>query len=362
MAKETKTNAYKSNKKNISKFELMKQLVDLKDVDWIKAVPSQSLQNVIERLDTAYINYFRKLKSGEIKQAKNIYIAKRLEKGLKINKNKLINFGKPKWAKKDRYNSILFKSVKLKEKWFMLPKIGRIKIFKDRLPDGNLKTAIIKKENNNYYLCVTFEKQPEHLLPNENQVGIDAGITYFSVDSNGCYILNPRHFKQFETNLRIEQRSLSRKVEGSNRRKKQKEKVSKIMTKIAYVREDFLHKSSTEYIRNNEFIVCENLKVKNMARNKHLAKHILDCGWSKFFGMFEYKSELYGRQFIKVDPKYTSQKCSECGHVSRKNRLSQSEFKCVKCGFEENTDYNASKNILRRGTPFIRQRETLVCA
>ena len=331
LALETKIEAYKSNKKSINKFDLIGQLTELKDINWIKSVPSQSLQNVIERLDKTYQTFFR-------------------------------GGGFPKWAKKDKYNSILFKSVKLEDGWFILPKIRRVKVFKDRLPDGNLKTAIIKKENNTYYLYITFESQLKPLLPNENQVGIDVGITYFLVDSNGYYVINPRHFKQFERKLRIEQRALSRKKYGSKRRNLQKKKVLKLMNKIASIRADFLHKLSHEYIKNNGIIICEKLNVGGMSKNKYLSKHILDCSWSSFFKMLEYKSKLYVREFIKVNPMFTSQECSVCGHISKESRLSQKEFKCIKCGFKENADYNAAKNILSRGTTFMCQREALACA
>ncbi len=193
LAKETKLMAYKSGF-NLSKYDLMEQLVDLKDVEWIKSVPAHTLQNVIERLDRAYLNYFRKLKSGEIAKDKAIYIAKRLSKGLEINENKLMNFGKPKWAKKDEYNSILFKQsyniLRIKKGVINLPKLGEVKFFKDRLPDGDLKTATIKKEHNAYFICVTFESQSKNLYPtDENQVvGLDMGIAYFSVDSNGKFV------------------------------------------------------------------------------------------------------------------------------------------------------------------------------
>jgi putative transposase len=322
-------------------------LVELKDVDWIKSVPSQSLQDVIDRLDKTYQNFFR-------------------------------GGGFPRWARRGKYNSILFKSVQLDGIWFSLPKLGRVKIFKDRLPNGKLKTATIKKQNNAYYLCVTFESQPKHLKPSENQVGLDVGIAHFLVDSDGCYVSNPKHFKQISKKLRREQRSLSRKKQGSNRWRKQKYKVSSLMSKTARAREDFLHKISKQYIQENGIIVCEKLNVKGMMASckpktdengkfipngqkakSGLNKSIADAGWSKFFSMLEYKSQLYGREFIQVVPKHTSQKCSVCGHIARENRLNQEKFVCVKCGFEENADYNASKNILRAGCPVIRQREAL---
>ena len=333
LALETKIHAYRSFGVSLSKFDLMKQLPELKEYEWIKNVPSQSLQNVIERMNFAYQSFF---KGG----------------------------GFPKWAKKDQYNSILFKSVSKTEKGFKLPKIGEVKIFKDRPALGELKTATIIKEHNQYFICITAEIESENLYPtNENQVvGIDMGITYFLTDSDGCFVKNPRHTKKYERQLRVENRSLARKKKGSKSRQKQKIRVSKLHAKIANVRKDFLHKTSIQYVKENSLIVCENLKVKNMVKFGNLSKHISDASWSNFFAMLKYKCDLYEKNFIQIDPKYTSQKCSNCGHTEKENRLTQSRFVCLSCGHKQNADVNAANNIKSEGIALIRQRGTLVRA
>lgn len=333
LALETKINAYKSGNITLSKFDLMKQLPELKAYEWIKDVPCHSLQNVIERLDQAYDKFF---KGG----------------------------GFPKWAKKDSYNSIVFKEVKLSNSSFKLPKIGEVKTFKDRLPEGKIKNATIVRKQNCYYLHVTSEVEPENLYPtNENQVvGLDMGITYFLVDSDGCFVENPHIFKSFERQLRIENRSLARKKKGSKSRELQKKKLIRLYAKIANTRKDFLDKVSTKYIRQNSVVVAEKLIVKNMIKFGYLAKHISDVSWSSFFGMLSYKSKLYNKEFIQVNPAYTSQTCNLCGHVAKENRLSQSQFKCVSCGHEQNADFNAAKNILCEGITQNRQRNTFVYA
>lgn len=333
LALETKIHAYKSFGISINKFELMKQLTDLKEFEWIKDVPSQSLQDVIERLDKAYQSFF---KGG----------------------------GFPKWAKKDEYRSITLKGIKQSHNGFILPKLGYTKVFKDRMPDGELKTATIVKERNQYYISVTFESESKNLYPvNENQViGLDMGITYFLVDSDGCFVENPRHTKKYEKQLRIENRSLARKKKGSKSRQKQKLKLSKLYSKISNVRKDFLHKTSTKYIRENHVIVCEDLKVKNMIKFGNLSKHISDASWSEFYSMLRYKSVQNDRIFIQINPKYTSQKCSCCGHIAKENRLNQSKFRCVSCNHEQNADFNAAQNIKSEGIAFRLQRGTVVRA
>jgi putative transposase len=149
LALDTKIQSYQKGV-NVSKYDLMKQLTDLKaatevDVEWIKSVPSQSLQNVIERLDFAYQKFF----SGG---------------------------GFPKWAKKGEYSSILLKSVSQTATGFVLPKVGELKVFKDRMPKGKPKTATITKEGNGYFICVTFSSQSLNLYPtNKNQRGRPCG-------------------------------------------------------------------------------------------------------------------------------------------------------------------------------------------
>lgn len=332
LALEAKIEAYKKGV-SLHKFDLMKQLVDLKDVDWIKNVPSQSLQNVIERLDTAYQCFF---KGG----------------------------GFPKWAKRGQYNSILFKTVKQNINGFTLPKVGFVKVFKDRMPNGELKTATIIKENNSYYLSVTFECISENIYPtSKNQaVGIDMGISYFLVDSNGCFVENPRHTLKYQKRLRVKNRSLARKKLGSNSRSKTKLELSKLHLKIKNTRNDFTHKISIQYVKQNSLIVVEDLKVKNMIKFGHLSKHISDASWSDFFNKLKYKSKMYDKTFVRINPKYTSQKCNSCGYTAKENRISQSKFECVVCGHKDNADYNASKNILGEGIALVRQRDTVVCA
>lgn len=237
-------------------------------------------------------------------------------------------------------------------------------VFKDRFPSGELKIATIIKENNSYYLSVTFESIAENIYPtNESQVvGIDVGISYFLVDSNGCFVENPRHTITYQKRLRVKNRSLARKKLGSNSRFKTKMELAKLHLKIKNTRNDFTHKISIQYVKENSLIVVEDLKVKNMIKFGHLSKHIADVSWSYFFNKLEYKSKMYDKYFVKINPKYTSKKCNSCGHIAKENRLNQSKFECVNCGHKDNADANASKNILAEGIRLTRQRDTVVCA
>jgi putative transposase len=327
LALDTKIYAYKSHKVNLSKFDLIKQLPDLKKHHpWVKEVPAQTLQAVIERMDTAYQSFFR-------------------------------GGGFPRFARKDRYNSVLFKSVRKEtQNRVVLPKIGSVKFFDSRPLEGELRNATITRVNSKYYIrIVTKQEECSMLLTlNDSQVGVDMGISFWASLSNGTQIENPKHTQKYEDQLRVENRKLSRKAKGSNNRKKQRKVVSKLHAKIRNVRKDFLHKQSTSLIQAFGLIAVEDLRIKNMVRFGNLSKAISDTGWGEFFTMLKYKAEWYGREFVRVDPKYTSQTCNACGVVDKMSRLSQSKFVCTSCGCESNADINAANNILDRAKSNLR--------
>jgi len=334
MGLEIKISSWRNQRLSVSAFDLMKQLPTIKDIEWITDVPSQSLQNSLERLERSYKNFFRTYKIGG---------------------------GFPKYKSKRTYKSILFKSATLiSNNVIKLAKIGEVKFFKDKSKIlGTVKTAQIIKEPTGYFICITCDGVSKNISnPDESQVvGIDMGITHFCIDSNGNFISNPKHFKIYERRLRIENRSLARKTKGSSSWKKQARKLSLLHHKIGNVRKDFLHKESTKMAKLYHTVYLEDLKIKNMVRNKNLSKHILDCGWGMFRSMLEYKTNVFA-----VNPRYTSQTCNACGEVNAKSRISQSEFVCKSCGHISNADVNASKNILSKGIALCREREALACA
>jgi len=320
----------------VLQFELMKQITGIRDIEWIKDVPSHTIQNAIDRLDNSYKKFFATCRTGG---------------------------GFPKYASKNKYKSILFKQhdnlLRIIENKIKLPKIGELKMFKDAPIIGVLKTATIIKEPTGYFVCIVCDGISKSIQnQDESQVcGIDMGVAYFCVDSNGKLIENPKHFKRYEDRLRIENRSLSRKKKGSNRWKKQAHKLSLLHHKIGNVRRDFLHKESAKLAKAYNTVYVEDLNIRGMVKNKNLSKHILDCGWGAFRTMLEYKTNV-----VKVSPKYTSQTCNECGVKDAKSRISQSEFVCTSCGHISNADVNAAKNIMSKGIVLNRKREPIGCA
>lgn len=336
VALETKIYAYKAHGVNRSAYDLMKEMTACRaEYDWVRDVSVDCLEDSIDRMDKAFKGLFR-------------------------------GGGYPRYANKDGYKSITFKNniVEISDYVFRLPKIGEVRIFKDRLPEGEIRRATVTKEADGFYISIS-TKQQVSVSPtpirDSQVVGLDMGLAYFLSTSDGEQVENPRHTLKYEKQLRIEQRSLARKNKGSKSREKQKIVVQKLHQKIARVRQDFLHKQSKRFVDKYGLIAVEDLKVRNMIKWGYLGKHITDASWATFFNQLEYKSKWYGSEFIKVDPKYTSQTCSNCGCIDSRSRKSQSVFECVECKFTGNADINASKEILKRGLgkAAIRQRKSL---
>ena len=353
MGLDIKVSAWKNKQVNVSGYDLANQLPSIKDIDWIADVPSQSLQNSLERLEKAYKNFFRTCRTGG---------------------------GFPKFKSKRTYTSILFKSLELVGRnGIKLPKIGELKFFKDKSKIiGKLKTATIIKEPTGFFVCIVCDEVNRNISnPDESQViGIDMGVAHFCTDSNGKHIANPKHFRRYEEKLAQAQKDLSGKVKFSNRWKKQARKIALLHHKIANVRKDFLHKESTMMAKQYHTVIVEDLKITNMTKRAKpkqdetgifipngqsaksgLNKSILDCGWGMFRTMLEYKTNVF-----KVNPKYTSQTCNECGTKDAKSRLSQSEFVCTCCGHVSNADVNSAKNILSKGIALIEVQKLKLCA
>ena len=196
------------------------------------------------------------------------------------------------------------------------------------------------------------------LPKSDRQIGLDVGITSLIATSNGDKIANPKHFKQFSNKLKRVQKALSRKQKGSNNRHKVRLKVALVHAAITDARKDFLHKLTTQLVRENQTIVVEDLAIKNMVKNHKLALAISDASWGELIRQLAYKCEWYGRELIKIDRWFPSSKrCGSCGYIVDKlpagrgtrPALNIREWECPKCGVNHDRDINASKNILAAG-------------
>ncbi|WP_433352738.1 RNA-guided endonuclease InsQ/TnpB family protein [Microtetraspora malaysiensis] len=199
-------------------------------------------------------------------------------------------------------------------------------------------------------LAIESEEEMETLPATGGSVGVDLGVTDFAVLSTGEKVANPRHLKRKAGNLARYQRRMARKQRGSNNRVKARAKVARAHTKVADARADFLHKTSARLVRDHDVIVIEDLAVKNMVRNRSLAKAISDSGWGEFRRQLEYKAAKYGRHLIVIDRWYPSSKaCSACGHLLAALSLGTRRWTCPGCGTLHDRDINAAKNILAAG-------------
>jgi putative transposase len=179
---------------------------------------------------------------------------------------------------------------------------------------------------------------------------VDLGVTDFAVTSDGQRITNPRHLERRARNLARYQRRLARCQPGSANRGKARAKAARAHRKVRAARTDFLHRTSTGLVRHHDVIVLEDLAVKNIVRNRRLAKAISDCGWGTFRAMLEYKAARTGRHLIVIDRWYPSTKtCSACGYLLASLSLNTRTWQCPSCGTRHDRDHNATKNILAAG-------------
>lgn len=348
-ALEVKETAWKSKRQNITWVELSRQFTECKKnvydeqskqlSDTLSFLPRTIVTNTLKRLDLAFQAFFKKHRPDT---------------------------GYPKYKNKDTFNSIEFQEIKRGVNGFVLPVIGEVKHYKDRLPNGQLRNAEIIRESSGYYLCVTFIDTPEIKQPvNPDIVGVDMGVARLATLSNGEYYDNLKLTKQYEKQLARLQRSLARKKRHSSRYKQVKKEITALHSKISRIRNDYQHKVTTDIVRNYAGVVVEDLKLKNMTKSAKgtidqpgknvkaksgLNKSILDSAPGMFLLKLKYKAEDQQRLYSAVNPAYTSQTCPECGHVDKANRVTQSKFECVSCGYSGNADHVAAINILRRGT------------
>ncbi len=287
-----------------------------------REVHSQVLQNTLKRLDRSFQNFFN-------------------------------GFGYPRFQGRNRYNTFTYPQsgfeINNMELSLSLSKIGKIRIFQHREIEGKIKTCTIKKDVDQWYAIFTVDIDKKiKKVPVKIQTGIDVGLESLLTLSSGEQLKSQKFYRKSEKKLVKVQRELSRKKKGSANRKKQMIKVAKVHRKIRNQRKNANHIISRRLVKTFDYIVFEDLQIKNMVQNHHLAKSILDAGWGQIIRFTAYKAEYAGKTIELVDPYYTSQTCL-CGHHVPK-KLSVRIHICPKCGLILNRDYVSAILIEKRGT------------
>ncbi len=247
--------------------------------------------------------------------------------------------------------------------------IGRLRLIGTRsietFPLHQLKRVRLVRRADGYYcqVCVDVDRQILH-EPTGKQTGIDVGLHAFYSDSDGNTVENPRHYRKAEKKLKQLGRQLSRKNKGSKNRQKARKALAKQHLKVQRQREDHARKVACALVTSTDLIAFEDLQVRNLIKNHHLAKSISDAGWSQFLHWVRYYARLHGIECIAVPPQYTSQDCSGIlpdGRLCLERvwkSLSVRTHVCPRCGLVLDRDVNAALNILRVALRTLRHRET----
>lgn len=323
---------YASNKEkekqSLNYHDTAKMLTELKrqpDTIWLNESNSQSLQQSLRNLDTAYNHFFRDgFKFPNFKK-----------------KNKKQSFSVPQHFNIDTKIKLLY-----------IPKLTPIRVVLHREMEGKMRSVTVSKTPSGKYFTSVLCEIKKNIKPKKTggEIGIDLGLKSFLTTSNNEAINTPKFLRKSEEKLARLQQLLSRKVKGSNKRNKMRIKVARSHEKISNQRNDFLHKLSHRLISKNQAIFAEDLHVKGIMANHCLAKSVSDAGWSEFIRQVKYKSKWNGVYFGQIDRFFPSSKrCNACGWINESLTLADREWTCQGCGQVVDRDFNATQNILQFG-------------
>ena len=321
-----KIEIYKKDKTTLSRCDLQEQLVQLKQTDpELKEIHSQVLQQVPFRLDRTYSDFFKR------------------------------GFGFPNFRSCRNFYSICYpqSGFSIQDNIFKTKIYGEIKFDKHRKIQGNVKTVTIKCEpNGRWFICIVTDFEKSKDSP-KGIVGIDVGITNLAALSNGEVIKNKTHAKYFD---KIINKIKSRRDKFCQKKSRKFRYLSQVVQRLYGVKNrkisDFQHKLSKSLSCQFDTIVCEDLNLKQMSEGvaTGLNRELRNSNLGSFISKLEYKT----KELLKVNPKNTTKTCNKCGHI-QDMPLSKRIYICPVCGYEENRDVNAARNILCLGQAILSQ-------
>ena len=311
------------NRTSINYHKQALQLPAIKQVrEDVANVYSQVLQDTLQRLGKTFDAFFQRVKKGATP-------------------------GFPRFKGKAFFSSFCYpqSGFRLEGDKLHLSKIGSCRVRLSRPVEGTIKTCTIKREADGWFVIFTVEENQSRWFPRTGETaGVDVGIENFATLSTGQVIENPKLLRQAERSLKTAQRQVSRRKKRSNRRKKAVVLLARQHLKVKRQRLDFFHKTSLNLVREFDQTAFEDLNIKGLVKNHHLAKSISDAAWGTFLIIHTSKAANAGRVVSTVPAAFTSQDCSQCGNRVRKS-LAVREHRCLACGFVTHRDHNAAINI-----------------
>jgi len=328
-ALEYRSKSWQQEKKSVDYHETATRLTAWKkepEKAFLSEVSSVVLQQSLLNLDTAFANFFEKraqypkFKSRRARQS--------------------ARYATIAFTYRDGRITLAKQSEPLNISWSrLLPEDAKI---------ANL--TVSRDTSGRHFVSILVETDVKPLEKAKAETGIDVGIKTLATTSDGAKLENPRPLLRREKRMKKLQRRVSRKVKGSNNRKKAGLKVARLHAKISDTRRDTLQKFTTKIISENQAIYVEGLNVAGMVQNHNLAKHIADTAFGEIFRELEYKAKWYGRTYLPLDRYFPSSKlCSTCGHLLEELPLSVREWDCRACGAHHDRDINAAINIKKAG-------------
>ncbi len=296
----------------------------------IATVPYNFSREALKRLDRAFKSFFRRVKDGA-------------------------EPGYPRFKGRDRWRSfeVLQTGNYVRDGKIRVPKLGLVRCRNLRDFEGITRSLRIIRKADRWFaqLLIDDGQEAPPRRPIERTIGLDLGLTHFVVGSDGHAIPAPKYFRKLEQKLARAQREVSRKRKGSQNRRKAVVKLQRMHLRVVDARADFAHKLSKFYVDRYDLIAVEALNIENMIKGR-LTKGIMDAAWNQFLWDLSYKAERAGMQVVAVNPRGTTQNCSQCGQVVPKT-LRDRVHHCPSCGLKLSRDHNAARNILNRGLEIV---------